>query len=206
MRTIFTAALLASALATPALAQERAPFTGPHIEVTGGWDRLTGKDGNGGHKDGFVYGLGAGYDAQVGGLILGVEGEVSDSTNKLRANDVFVNGDSTRIKAGRDLYIGARLGYAVAPATLLYVKGGYTNARLSSRYNDGVGGFSNDHVNADGYRLGAGVEQKFNVFGPGGFVKAEYRYSNYKNLNFGQANVDTDFDRHQVVGSIGVRF
>jgi outer membrane immunogenic protein len=206
MRTIFTAALLASALATPALAQERAPFTGPHVEVTGGWDRLTGKDGNGGHKDGFVYGVGAGYDAQVGGLILGVEGEVSDSTNKLRANDVFVNGDSTRIKAGRDLYIGARLGYAVAPATLLYVKGGYTNARLSNRYNDGVGGFSNDHVNADGYRLGAGVEQKFNVFGPGGFVKAEYRYSNYKNLNFGDANVDTDFDRHQVVGSVGVRF
>lgn len=206
MRIIFTAALLASAVATPALAQERAPFTGPHVEVTGGWDRLTGKDGNGGHKDGFVYGVGAGYDAQVGGLILGVEGEVSDSTNKLRANDVFVNGDSTRIKAGRDLYIGARLGYAVAPATLLYVKGGYTNARLSNRYNDGAGGFSNDHVNADGYRLGAGVEQKFNVFGPGGFVKAEYRYSNYKNLNFGDANVDTDFDRHQVVGSIGVRF
>jgi outer membrane immunogenic protein len=206
MRTIFTAALLASALATPALAQDRAPFTGPHVEVTGGWDRLTGKDGNGGHKDGIVYGVGAGYDAQVGGLILGVEGEASTSTNKIRDYDTIVAGDSSRIKAGRDLYIGARLGYAVAPATLLYVKGGYTNARFNARYDNGTDAVFHDHATADGYRLGAGVEQKFNVFGPGGFVKAEYRYSNYKNLNFGDNNVDADFDRHQVVGSIGVRF
>ncbi|MDB5712636.1 MAG: porin family protein [Sphingomonadales bacterium] len=206
MRIIFTAALLASALATPALAQERAPFTGPHVEVTGGWDRLTGQDGNGGHKDGFLYGVGAGYDAQVGGVILGIEGEATDSTNKLRGNSVFVAGDSDRIKAGRDLYIGARLGYAVAPATLLYVKGGYTNARFSERYDDGAGNVSHDHATADGYRIGAGVEQKFNVFGPGGFVKAEYRYSNYKNINYGSSNIDADFDRHQVVGSVGVRF
>jgi outer membrane immunogenic protein len=206
MRTIFTAALLASAFATPALAQERAPFTGPHIEVTGGWDRLAGQDGNGGHKDGFVYGVGAGFDAQVGGVILGIEGEATDSTNKIRARNVLVAGDSTRVSAGRDLYVGARLGYAVAPATLLYVKGGYTNARFGQRYDDGTGNFASGHANADGYRLGAGVEQKFNVFGPGGFVKAEYRYSNYKNLNIGNSNIDTDFDRHQVVGSVGVRF
>lgn len=206
MRTIFTAALLAAAVATPALAQERAPFTGPHVEVTGGWDRLTGQDGNGGHKDGFMYGVGAGYDAQIGGVILGIEGEASDSTNKIRGRNIVATGDSARFSAGRDLYIGARLGFAVAPATLLYVKGGYTNARFGLRYDNGLGAISRDHVTADGYRLGAGVEQKFNVFGPGGFVKAEYRYSNYKNIDIGNTDVDADFDRHQVVGSIGVRF
>ncbi|WP_293882484.1 outer membrane beta-barrel protein [Sphingomonas sp.] len=206
MRTIFTAALLASAFVTPALAQGHAPFTGPHVEVTGGWDRLTGSNGNGGHNDGFVYGVGAGYDAQVGGVILGIEGEATDSTNKVRARNVLVTGDNARVSAGRDLYIGGRIGYAVAPATLLYVKGGYTNARFGERYDNGAGTISGGHANADGYRVGAGVEQKFNVFGPGGFVKAEYRYSNYKNLNVGDANIDTDFDRHQVVGSIGVRF
>jgi outer membrane immunogenic protein len=206
MRIIFTAALLASAIATPALAQERAPFTGPHVEITGGWDRLTGKDGNGGHQDGFVGGVGAGYDAQVGGVIIGVEGEATASSNKLRANNVLVAGDSARVTAGRDLYAGVRLGYAVRPATLLYVKGGYTNARFGSQYNDGLNNISGGHANADGWRVGAGVEQKLTAFGPGGFVRAEYRYSNYKNLNIGDSNVDTDFDRHQVVGSIGVRF
>ncbi|CAN5340421.1 porin family protein [soil metagenome] len=206
MRIIFTAALLASAVATPALAQERAPFTGPHVEITGGWDRLTGSDGNGGHKDGFVGGVGAGYDAQVGGVIIGIEGEATESTNKIRANNVLVAGDSTRVTAGRDLYVGARLGYAVRPATLLYVKGGYTNARFGAKYNDGLNNISGGHANADGYRVGAGIEQKLTTFGPGGFVRAEYRYSNYSNLNVGTSNIDTDFDRHQVVGSIGVRF
>src|ERR1700712_1524406 len=160
MRTIFTAALLASALATPALAQEAAPFTGPHVELTGGWDRLTGSNGNGGHKDGFVGGIGAGYDIQVGGLILGIEGEATDSTNKIRANNVLVAGDSARVTAGRDLYAGARLGYAVRPATLVYVKGGYTNARFSQSYYDGAGNTTGGHANADGWRVGAGVEQK----------------------------------------------
>ena len=60
MRTIFTAALLASALATPALAQEAAPFTGPHVELTGGWDRLTGSNGNGGAPGVAKFGFGNG--------------------------------------------------------------------------------------------------------------------------------------------------
>jgi outer membrane immunogenic protein len=206
MRIIFTAALLASAIATPALAQERAPFTGPHVELTGGWDRLTGKDGDGGHKDGFVGGVGAGYDAQVGPVILGIEGEATVSSNKLRANNVFVTGDSSSVTADRDLYVGGRVGFAVRPQTLIYAKGGYTNARFGERYNDGLGNSTGGHANADGWRVGAGVEQKLTAFGPGGFVRAEYRYSNYRNLNIGDSNINTDFDRHQVVGSVGVRF
>lgn len=52
------------------------------------------------------------------------------------------------------------------------------------------------------------MEQKFNLLGPSGFIKAEYRYSNYKNIDIGEDDfdLDTDIDRHQVVVGVGVRF
>ena len=48
-------------------------------------------------------------------------------------------------------------------------------------------------------RLGAGLEQKL---GTNTFVKAEYRYSNYKEIE----DFDIDADRHQVVAGVGIRF
>lgn len=200
--------VLGLGLAAPAFAQgERAPFTGPHVEALLGYDHLSGgDDGTEDGVDGLQYGGAAGYDVQFGPAIVGIEGEVSGSSAKIRARDIDVVGDSLRLKAGRDLYVGARVGYAIAPTTLLYLKGGYTNQRINLNYNDGAGGLVDDHVTLDGWRIGAGVEQKFNMFGPGGFVKVEYRYSNYSNVNYGDLDVDTNVDRHQVVAGIGVRF
>lgn len=195
------------AAASPALAQEQAPFTGPRVEALVGYDNLSGgDDGVDDSVDGLAYGLGLGYDVQMGGATLGIEGEVMGSTTKLRGYDIDVPGDSARLRAGRDLYIGARVGYAVAPATLVYLKGGYTNGKLNARYYTPDGGYFEDGQTLDGWRVGAGVEQKFNVFGPGGYVKAEYRYSNYSNLNIGDFNADVDVDRHQFVAGVGVRF
>ena len=66
-------------------------------------------------------------------------------------------------------------------------------------------------LDTDGFRLGAGVEQ---AIGEQGFVKLEYRYSNYSEaeidfedpaINDGN-RVDIDLDRHQVVAGFGVRF
>lgn len=204
MRILFTAALLA-ATATPALAQEAAPFTGPHIEALVGYDRLNSPEDVDDGKDGLLYGVGIGYDFQLGGLIAGIEGEVSDSTTKLRGADVDVTGDALRIDTDRDLYVGGRLGFAASPSTMVYAKGGYTNLRLESEYS--LSGVSARTANTlDGYRIGAGVEQKFNLFGPSGFAKVEYRYSNYQNLDTEAGDVDIDLDRHQVVLGVGVRF
>jgi outer membrane immunogenic protein len=203
MRTLFIgAALLASAAATPAFAQEEAPFTGPHIEGIVGYDDVSEGDGD------LMYGIAGGYDFQLGGVIAGIEGEFADSDVKGSASDVLATGDSFSLNTDRDLYIGARLGAAVTPSTMLYVKGGYTNAKFESRFDDGAGTIYNNGVTADGYRIGAGIEQKFNLFGPSGFVKAEYRYSNYRNIDIGEDDfdLDTDFDRHQAVVGVGVRF
>lgn len=199
------ASVAALAAATPALAQNAAPFTGPHVEALLGYDNINVPDDGAKGKDGLLYGVAAGYDFQVGGFIAGIEGEVADSTTKIRGNDFVTTGDRLRINTDRDLYIGARVGGEVTPGTLLYVKGGYTNLRLETDY-DTTAGSTSFHNTLDGYRIGAGVETKFSLFGPSGFVKAEYRYSNYKNLNDNGSNVDIDLDRHQVVAGIGVRF
>ncbi|MGE4322237.1 MAG: outer membrane protein [Sphingobium sp.] len=175
---IFAAAAAVSAVSAPAFAQEAAPFTGPRAEVLVGYDKVDTNGSGIGNPDGLLYGIGLGYDVAVGGAILGIEGEVTDST----ANANYFGDD---VDAERDLYIGARAGFVIGDQALAYVKAGYTNARIKQE------GFSGD--NLDGVRVGAGLEYKL-----GGqlFLKGEYRYSNY----------ELDVERHQVVGGVGIRF
>ncbi len=221
MRFITTlAALPVLFAAAPALAQdggERAPFTGPHAEVLIGYESLqAGDDDSDVSEEAVAYGVAGGFDFQVGRFIAGVEGEYGDSDTDFAAGVAGLPGGGYALDTDRDLYAGARVGFAVAPSTLLYVKGGYTNLKLEGRFNDGAGTIYNDGSTLDGFRVGAGLEQKFAVFGPSGFLKLEYRYSNYSNLdvNFRDADgdviegtdVDVDVDRHQVMAGFGIRF
>ena len=200
---LFTAALAAStALAAPAFAQDTGTdpsFTGPRAEVIAGWDRVDdggtpGVDAT----DGVVYGGAVGYDFQVGHAVIGFEGEATGATTKERATSVVVPGDNFRVSAGRDLYVGGRVGFTVGPRALIYAKGGYTNAQVDTHYVNGATTVD-DTETLDGWRAGAGVELKVsgNVY-----VKGEYRYSNYTQAN----NSSIDLDRHQVVAGVGVRF
>lgn len=170
------------AAATPALAQAAAPtgsFSGPRIEAIGGWDRL---QAGGGHDDGIVYGVGAGYDLQRGNTVFGIEGEASDSSQKERVGTLTQN-------AKRDLYVGGRIGAVVGGNNLVYAKAGYTNARYSVT---GTGTGTLAAGNLDGVRVGAGIEHQMGR----SYVKAEYRYSNY----------EQGVSRNQVVAGIGLRF
>ena len=143
-------------------------------------------------------------------MVVGPEAEVTWSTAKTK----FDNGDFEgfgigNVKTNRDLYLGARLGYVVSPSTMVYAKGGYTNAKFDVRNGDGTV-VTNRDIDADGWRIGAGIEQAVsnNVF-----AKLEYRYSNYEkgeldytgDIPDGQ-RFDLDLDRHQVVAGVGVRF
>lgn len=219
MRTaVFAAAALAaSALATPAFAQDVDPtFTGPRIGALAGFDAVkagSSEDsdiqGDDQSAEGFLYGLDVGYDVAVGRLIVGVEGELTDSTGKVDNDysDPNYYGFG-RVKTGRDLYIGARIGTKVAPKTIAYVKGGYTNQRLNVLAANGTYE-QDDHFNLDGWRVGAGVEQ---ALGRNAYAKLEYRYSNYTNADYTftdgstSSNFDIDTDRHQVVVGVGFRF
>ncbi len=191
MRLFAVSSLALTTLATPAFAQEAtSPFTGPRAEIVAGWDHA-GSYGAG--TSGFAYGGAIGYDAQVSSAVIGAEAEITGSTT-----------EEDGVSAGRDLYVGARLGYVVAPSTLIYAKGGYTNARVS---------IDDDGENFDGYRVGGGIEHNFGRF----YGKLEYRYSNYNNLDFSDDfdfedfeaedfDTDIDLDRHQVLVGLGMRF
>ena len=238
MKTLLTTTTLLTALvATPAMAQQpNSPFTGPRAEILSGYDTLrsgsdvdidTDNDGifedNGLDQsvDGFAYGLGLGYDFDLGGAVFGVEGEYMDSTGEQDNDEIVAAPFGYRINVNRDLYLGLRAGAQVGPSTLLYAKGGYTNTRVESVLQDRLesDGFDigfDDGQSIDGYRIGAGVEQ---LIGPGiagigssGFVKLEYRYSKYSELEFDDelfsdnAELGIDLDRHQVIAGVGFRF
>src|SRR4051794_9318981 len=119
MRKYLVAAILAAGVATPALAQTGS-FTGPRVEGIVGWDRAGQNDA--GHNDGIAYGVGVGYDFQVGGAVVGVEGEASDATTDRCARNVAAVGDALCFKAKRDLYVGGRIGGVIGANTLLYAK------------------------------------------------------------------------------------
>ncbi len=176
MKKYVIAAMLAATLSTPAFAQQNPAFTGLRVEGLVGYDNVNIPGLK--NPDGLVYGVGVGYDFAAGGVLVGVEADITDSTSKIK----LLGPD---IEAGRDIYVGARLGTIVGQNNLIYVKGGYTNARFSQ---SGFGG-----ENGDGFRLGAGIEH---AMSENTFVKLEYRYSNYEG----------DISRNQAVGGFGFRF
>ena len=217
MRKFVLAASALSALtAVPALAQETNPtFTGPRVEATLGYDHVgagSSTSNNNGRDDqkidGLLYGGGIGYDVAVGSLLVGAEGEITGSTARNSQNSYTSTFGYGRVKQGRDLYAGARIGILASPTTMIYAKGGYTNARL--RVLAGSTTQTTDtSFNLDGYRVGAGVEH---ALSPNTYVKAEYRYSNYGRASvlYGSGTTsgkfDVDTDRHQGVVSYGFRF
>lgn len=191
-------AFLAAAAAAPALlaaapaAAQVAPaptFTGLRVEGLAGFDR---SQASGTHDDGVLYGAALGYDMQMRGFVVGVEGELNDSTVKDCYGASTLADPRVCASAKRDIYVGGRVGEVVGQRALLYVKAGYTNGRYRLGYDDGVDAYGYSK-NLDGIRLGAGAEY---AVGPNSYVKAEYRYSNYQD----------DVSRHQIVGGFGFRF
>jgi outer membrane immunogenic protein len=187
------AAVAAATIATPALAQDNPNLGGFHIDGIVGWDHPSIE---GETADGVVYGIGAGYDFRAGNAIFGVEVEATDSSSDESVTGSAIAGDTLRVRAGRDLYVGGRAGFGIGGNSLLYAKLGYTNARVRVDYDDGTAATLADfslRENLDGIRAGAGAQ--FGL-GSNAYIRTEYRYSNY----------EQGFDRHQVIGGVGFRF
>ena len=188
---ILSAAAGTLLLAQPALAQD-APFDGPRVEAVVGYDSIP-VDGE--RLDGLLYGGIIGYDRQLGGVVIGAEAELSGATTKAEATDGV---ESAELRAGRDIYVGARLGYALSDEAMLYVKAGYTNLRVEAEYDDGEEAFEGS-AESDGFRVGFGLEYKV---APRVHLKSEYRYSNYGEIS----DLEVDLDRHQLMAGVGIRF
>lgn len=190
MRKLVASTIAAFVVAMPAFAQDRAPFTGARVEGLAGWDRV---QSNGGHDDDIGYGVGVGYDMQIGGAVVGVEGEISDSNNKVCNGSTTLIDPRVCLKSARDLYAGGRIGAVIGEKALLYAKAGYTNFRSKITSDDGVDQITLAKGDLDGVRVGAGAEY---ALSSNMFAKTEYRYSNY----------ESGVERHQVMGGFGIRF
>jgi outer membrane immunogenic protein len=199
-KTALIAALFAGAMATPALAQDAEGIASPgkfHIAGIVGYDA---PDGDVDDTSGVVYGVSAGYDFNIGRrLFAGPEVELTSSSTDECASGINRAGDELCLEAGRDIYVGGRIGlrFGSEGQHKAYVGGGYTNASFNVTYDANLAGSTGDFVtddDVDGFRLKAGGE--FGL-GSNAFIRAEYRYSRYD---------DADLDRHQLVAGIGIRF
>lgn len=187
------------------------------IEVNAGWDHVRGKlsysdsaapENNfseSRNTDGVVFGGTVGVDVPVAGVYVGPEASFDLASNK-RCEPVL-GSDSACFKVKRNFAVGARVGVPLAHRALFYVGAAYVNGRARVSYTDELDASNNFAVsdNRDGYRLSTGLE--FRLKG-NFFTKAEYRYSNYNNYSVtsGTERASLGFDRHQVVGGLGVRF
>ena len=197
LRLVTGAAFLASlALITPSTASAQ-EFDGVWIGATAGYDSFDSGDSDGTSEDGIAYGIALGYDFNLSVLVVGIEGEVAESSVKASGANVLVNGDSLTLSADRDLYAGFRVGVPVTKTILLYGKGGYSNQRFNAAYTLG-NTTERDSDNVDGFRVGAGAEIALGK----AFGRLEYRYSEYGSFS----DTDLETSRHQVMLTAGARF
>lgn len=206
------AALACAATATPAFAQDGSDdWSGVYIGALAGYESVTfdldddvwGEDAGSESDNGFQFGVNLGADFDTGSAVIGLEAEVSGSQVEESVTDIDVEGDEAKLEAGRDLYVGARAGFKANDNLRVYAKGGYTNAKAILRYHDGTEEVFRDSDTLDGFRIGAGVESRFD----GGFrLRGEYRYSNYGEYSFEGEDSGISVSKHQVVLGIAYGF
>lgn len=162
MKTVIIAAVAAASFAVPAFAQDEAPFTGPRVGATVGYDSV-------GDEEGVSYGVVAGYDLPVASnVIAGVEVSLGDSTV-----------DAGGVDVSRDLAASLRLGYVATPNILAFGKVGYASTRFEAA---GTG------AALEGVRFGGGLEYGLTS---NAFVSAEYQRSEYEQDGSRDAGVVT---------------
>jgi outer membrane immunogenic protein len=166
-------------------------FRGFRLAANVGFDRFQSQ---GVHHDDVGYGAEAGFDGQIGRIVIG------PSVSYWRSNDgencTSPAGGKLCTKSFREVDATVRAGYLINPSLMLYAKGGYA-VNYQRRYytgNAGTGaGAFYDRYNTTGYQVGGGAEWSI---GKHFFVDAEYRFSQYNDHT----------SRHRALAGFGVRF
>lgn len=200
---VFNSIALATALAAPfASAASAAPFDGPFVGAQVGWQSEKMRDVKSSlgvvpvdqDKRSVTGGVFAGYDRTINGrFVVGAEAGLDfASDNEVTAS---ASGTSYSVDPKYSFDLTARAGYLVTPQTLLYVRGGYTNARIRTTVTT-AGDVQTASDNQDGWLVGGGVERQLtqNVS-----ARLEYRYSK---LSEGDGK---DY-RHRVLAGLSYRF
>lgn len=160
-------------------------------------------------KQGLSYGALVGYNYQMGGLVLGVEGDFQGWTvGKVRYTSI--TGDFITAYSKWSGSVRGRIGYA-ADHALIYMTGG---AAFAS--NDSSIPTTGISIDGDGTRLGwtvgAGVDY---AFSNNWFTGLEYRYSQYRSKSFvyptpilgiGSVGFRHEMNTNQLNARIGYKF
>ena len=194
-KLLILAILAAGSVSAPALAQ-----SGLYVGAIAGYEGIDVESADGSisaDANSAVYGVNAGYDLSLGNAFVGVEGELSTSSNTTEFPDNFT-GARESLDANGQYYVGARAGVSLTPGIAVYGKLGYTS--LSTKAFTSAGSLDDLEENAGGIRYGAGLQAAL----PGPLEgRIEYRRSSYKDINdgtYGDATTD------QVVAGLGIRF
>lgn len=200
---ISTSAALATILAVPfATASSAAQFDGPFVGAQVGWQSEKMQDLKSSigtvpvdnTKNSVTGGVFAGYDKTINGrFVVGAEAglDVASDDEVTRS----FSGTSYSVDPKYAIDLTARAGYLVNPQTLLYARGGYTNARIRTTATNaaGVDSASNSQ---DGWLVGGGAERQLNDHVS---ARAEYRYSKL-------SEDDGKDQRHRVLAGLSYRF
>ncbi|HVJ00144.1 MAG TPA: outer membrane beta-barrel protein [Sphingomonas sp.] len=197
-----TCLVIAAALAGWSAQASAQDFNGPSVGVQAGWNRTDvrlpeGSNGIPGvdrSTDTFVGGAFLAYDYEVvPRIVIGGQAEFNVATS----DDFGAVGEmaARRVNPRYAFDLTARAGYLVTPSTLLYVRGGYSNARVRTTIGTDAGDRSSS-ANRDGWMLGGGAERMITDHVS---ARLEYRYSD---LGEGRGR----FDRHQVLVGAAYRF
>lgn len=135
--------------------------------------------------DGFVGGVQAGYNWQVGSLVYGLEADFQGST--MEDNKTCIGcapGNSLDFNAKLQWLgtVRGRLGYSVGPS-LFYATGGFAYGNVKTAINNVS--FSDTRT---GWTVGAGIETPFTLlglFGPNWTSTTEYLYVDLGNSSYG---------------------
>jgi outer membrane immunogenic protein len=200
---IFNSVILATALAAPfASAAFAAPFSGPYVGAQVGWQNEKMRDLKSSlgtvpvddRVNSVTGGIFAGYDKTLNErFVLGAEAGLDFASDDEAQASVL--GTSYSVDPKYSIDLTARAGYLVNPQTLLYVRGGYTNARTRTTVTNALG-IQADSDNQDGWLAGAGVER---AISNNLSARLEYRYSK---LTAG----DGKDQRNRVLAGLSYRF
>ncbi|MFC7065593.1 outer membrane protein [Brucella rhizosphaerae] len=176
-----------------------------------GWGKSRFDGGVNVKPDGFLGGLYAGYNFDLGNsVVLGIDGDVTYNNLKDSYSETFLDGtDSVESKLRWSGAVRARAGYAV-DRFLPYIAGGVAfgsvKNTLSSTGADGSFEASQSKT-LTGWTAGAGIDYAAtdNVI-----VRLEYRYTDYGNkdydFGFGDGSVRNKFKTNEVRLGVAYKF
>ena len=201
---ILTSVVIATAIAAPlaATAAAAAPFDGPYVGAQIGWQSETMRNVKSNFgvvpvdktQHSVTGGIFAGYDKTINGrfVVGGETGLDFASDAQVQSN---VGGTNYSVDPKYSFDVSARAGYLVNPQTLVYARGGYTNARVRTTITNAAG-IQSASKNEDGWLVGAGVEH---MVAQNVSARIEYRYSK---LGEGDGK---DY-RHRLLAGLSYRF